>query len=144
MGGYREALRIADSLVLEQGGNVAMVPGAVRAVYLIGQLDFEVTVGGVEQWLTNSSGRYTAETISALVEVGAHRCAEIVREIVSSFPHGRLPLDDADRVALIGRLMPLQGERWRDLSEMLLDWPDDIDALLRRHVAEHEGDFVGR
>jgi Domain of unknown function (DUF4375) len=73
-------------------------PHAVRVVYLVGQLDFEVTVGGVIQWLTNRSGRCAAETASALEEIGATKCAELVNMVLMAFPGARPPEEDAERV----------------------------------------------
>ena len=137
---YDEALAIADTIVGAHDGDPRRVSGAVRTFHLIGRLYFEVTAGGVPRWLTNRSGRYTTETVKALEEIGASECAAVVREILGLFGTG-LPEDEVQRSAEVEKRYPAAWPRWRELGDCLLDWPDDVDALLRAHFASHTAEF---
>jgi hypothetical protein len=33
------------------------------------------------------------------------------------------------------------GDEWERLGIALLDWPDDVDTLLRRYVADHASEL---
>lgn len=140
---YVGALRAADAIVARHGYDVHAVPHPVRVVYLVGQLEFELVGGGVAQWLSNRSGRYAGATVAALREIGAEACACIVeRMIVPIGPEERLD-DDAWRADVV-RLAPIDVVgAWRSLADDLLEWPDDVDALLRRYVAANEAAFAG-
>jgi hypothetical protein len=138
---YDEAINAADAAVRARGFDARAVSPAVRTVYLVGQLDFELTTGGVIQWLTNRSGGYASDTAHALDEIGATNCATLLRKILSFFRDGAVPEDDVARVAQIGLLRPAVDAAWRELGDSLLEWPDDVDVLLRRYVASHSTEF---
>jgi hypothetical protein len=139
---YDDALRFADEAVRARGHDPRSTAHAVQVLYLVGQLDFEITTGGVIQWLTNRSGRYPAETVGALEEIGASRCAAIVKDILALFPGGRPSENDVDRTSQVQRLLPSAEPTWRALGDSLLDWPDDVDALLREFVDHHCSEFM--
>src|SRR4051812_18130285 len=84
----KDALNKADALWKQCGYDSNALPPIMKTVQLIGQLDFEVNLGGVLGWLTNSSGKYASETVSALDDIGARECAAIVRRILAFFPDG--------------------------------------------------------
>ena len=65
-----------DSEVLES------MPRCLRAVYTLSTLDFEVTNGGFYQWLTNSSGMLTQETLDDLVLIGATVHVELLNHVI--------------------------------------------------------------
>jgi hypothetical protein len=136
------ALRFADDAVRAQGFEVRRVSRPVQVVYLVAQLDFEMTTGGALQWLTNSSGRHARETVTALHEIGADVCARIVAEILAFFPNAHPAGPDDERLRQIEALIPTAEPTWRDLGHRLTDWPENVDALLRRYVAAHPSDFV--
>jgi hypothetical protein len=137
---FEEALASADRQVGERG--VDHVSSVVRSVYLITQLDYEITLGSVLGWLTNTSGGYARETAQALDEIGATKCAEIVHQIISPFGANAPPLDDVARSVEVQRLVPANDKFWRKLADQLLEWPDDVDRLLREFVQRHETEFV--
>jgi hypothetical protein len=141
MPSVKDALDKADALWAQRGSDVNALPEAIRTVHLIGQLDFEVNLGGVLGWLTNSSGRYASETAQALDAVGARECASIIRRINAVFPTGSPPTDDRARAQEIQRLLPDAHSAWRELGDALLAWPDDITSLLEVYVTKHQSDF---
>ena len=49
--------------------------------------------------------------------------------------------DDARRVAAVQRAAPSAHAAWRRLADELLDWPDDVDSLLRTYVTANAHAF---
>jgi hypothetical protein len=135
------ALENADEMWKSCGHDVGELSPTVRVAYLIGQLDFEVTLGGVLGWLSNSSGAHGVETAEALELIGAHKCAAIIRKILAFFPGGALETDDGARIRKIQEALPTAQTEWRELGNKLLTWPDDVSGLLTLYVSEHEDDF---
>ncbi len=138
---YKDVLDKVDAIVAAHAFDPRAVGSAVRTVYLVTQLDFEVTVGGVLQWLMNDSGRYASDTAVALDEIGANNCAATVRQIMAFFPDEVVPDDDGKRLERIQSLLPTAERSWRQLGDSLLEWPDDVDALLRKYVELHDAEF---
>jgi hypothetical protein len=139
---YETALRIADESVGRHGHDARAAPAAIRVLYLVAQLDFEVTLGGVVGWLTSAAGRHGRATVAALQEIGATRCAELVERMLAHFPGGVPSEDDRERSRQIRALWPVAMSAWRELGDCLLEWPDDVDAMLRAHVGAHQADFA--
>jgi Domain of unknown function (DUF4375) len=137
-------LSIADTVVAAAEYDLAEVPWAVRVVYLISQLEFEVAVGGVAQWVTNRSGRCAAETVDALEEIGAFTCANLVRAMLASFGPAPDWTDEAWRADRVARSTPEQWSLWSRLGDALLQWPDDVNALLVAFVERHGSQFIAR
>jgi Domain of unknown function (DUF4375) len=117
------------------------LPLPLRVVHLINWITFEVVQGGVMGWLINM-GEYGLDTVNAFEVVGAHQCAAIVREILSFFPGGKPATEDQERVRQITAVEDVAEPRWSELGDRLLDWPDDINALLQKFINEHEADFT--
>ena len=141
MSDYVQALHAVDAAVARHGFEIGAVSHPIAVVYLVGRLEYEVAGGGVVQWLTNRSGRYAALTVAALTEIGAEKCASIVDRIIQTLGAGTDFADDAQRVAAVQRVAASAQAAWRDLADELLDWPDDIDALLRSYVAANRMEF---
>jgi transposase len=73
--------------------------------------------GGVVQWLTNGSGAYAVETVSALDEIGARHAAATVRSILAFFEAGAPPHDPMARAAVVEQLLPSAEAAWRQLGD---------------------------
>ena len=136
------ALEVADTAWENHGFDARALPPSLKVVHLIGWLDAAVAQGGVYGWLINSSGPHGPDTVTALETVGAHQCASIVREILAFFPEGTPSFDDQTRVRQMEDIGEVGERSWRDLGNRLLEWPDDIYALLEKFIAEHEADFA--
>jgi Domain of unknown function (DUF4375) len=117
------------------------LPMTLQAVHFVAWIESEVMIGGVLGWLVNM-GEYGPDTVNAFEAVGAHQCAAIVREILSFFPGGKPATEDQERVRQITAVEEIAEPRWSELGDRLLDWPDDINALLQKFINEHEADFT--
>ena len=58
------------------------MPETLKTVYLINELDSEVNNGGFLQFFTNSSGKYTNETIESLELIGANYTKNLLEKAV--------------------------------------------------------------
>lgn len=135
------AIKLTDDAWVRGALDRRALPTSLRTVHLIVWLQTEVMIGGVLGWLINM-GEYGQDTVDALEAVGAHQCAEIVREILSFFPEGKPASEDQERVRQIMAVEDIAEPRWSELGDRLLAWPDDIHALLQQFINEHEADFT--
>jgi hypothetical protein len=130
---------IASEVVRAHDFDLERVSPPIRSVYLISRLEFEITLGSVEGWLTNSSGRWAHETVAALEEIGAARCAALVREMLRWLPAAALR-DETDRMRAVRSAKPRAEDAWRRAADELLEWPDDLEMLIAQYAAKHPRD----
>jgi hypothetical protein len=130
-----EAINQKNNLLKKLDYEVARLPEPFKTIHLIEVLDFEIANGGLQQWLTNDSGAFVHETISALRDVGATAVSELIASVVRCFPDENIPQEGSLRAQLVDSLYLKHSESWRQLGDQVLAWPDDIDSLLRRYVA---------
>lgn len=128
------ALERKNQLLRQAEFDLAKLPSLMRNLHLVESLNFELANGGVDQWLSNNTGSFAAETLEALEVVGATRTAALVRRIIQSFPDESVPKEGAERIAAVLQLRPRLGDVWNELGNQILEWPDDIDALLRQYL----------
>jgi hypothetical protein len=138
---YRDALKIIDNAARKARYDIGSLPWPIQVVYAVGQLDFEVTSAGVHGWLTNGSGRHAVETVKALDSIGATTCAGLVRRVLAFFPEGQPAFDDVERARQIEKVLSIAEPAWREVGDSLLEWPDDVDSLLRRYVEANADAF---
>ena len=134
-----QALEATNRHVIELNYDIGLLPEMERTLYLIDSLNFELASGGVLQWLLNRSGAYAIETHSALVAIGADSAASLIHEIIRTFPNSTIPNDDNARVDSVNRIRENVYSRWREIEDEILNWPDDIDGLLRDYVSRIAG-----
>jgi hypothetical protein len=110
---------------------------AERTVFLICDLDVEMTFRSALDWLGSPAGELAMETARALRDVGASRCAALFDEMMALFGPAGPPKHHAAREIAIEALSPATIERWEVLAAELGKWPDDIGALLEAFIAKH-------
>jgi hypothetical protein len=124
----------ADQAYKQANYDATKVPWRLRVPLLVNILEFELTLGGPFAWLTNSFGRYAAETVEALDVIGARTCAALVPRMIEPFPNGAPSKDDSLRFDQATALEPSMGVVWDDCCHAILGWPDDIIGLLLAFV----------
>ena len=129
-------LEDADKYVEESNFLLENVPQLYKDIYLINSLNFDLANGGVYQWLINRCGNYADDTICALKRVGALNVARIVQDIVDDFPDQNIPKNELVRIKLIESMVNRVAQQWTEKGDLILEWPDDIDSLLRAYVKE--------
>jgi hypothetical protein len=132
-----EAIEVSDREIVAVEFDVSRLPEVSRHIYLINSLNFELANGGPTQWLINRSGDYATETLDSLQAVGAFQVAVQLQKILDTFPASTPPKDECERTPLVLALEPSCLSTWRNASDKILQWPDDVDSLLRAFLAKH-------
>lgn len=119
-----------------------LTPGQ-RAVYALDWIRKEVSNGGFDQLLGNSTGYLTPEAIEGADYIGADDYASLLRRAAAIFPGGVVPRDDDERTALIDsddHIVLL--ERLDEEFFALLDDPErNLTRLMAIFMATHKDDF---
>jgi hypothetical protein len=135
----RAILSGIDKRVLDAG--VEVLTGAERVLYVIGCLFFEVPLGGFWGYYGNSAGNHAAETVEALLAVGAVEAAWVLREANGRFPGGEPSSDLEARAEQLGLLLlddtDAEEDLFADLWSRMEDVAADIDTLVGRCAVEH-------
>jgi len=63
-------------------GRIADTSDPVSVIMLVVDLDTEVSMNGVADFIGNSTGRYAGETVRALEAIGCHEDAGLLRQIL--------------------------------------------------------------
>ncbi len=109
-----------------------------RTVVLVRELEDEVNNGGFHQYFNNSSGDNAADTISALLEIGALAMADILRRAIERFLDKISPTERVARLEILCEQFPKTDE-FDDLNAEFFAYPDDLSILL----AEYEKNLGG-
>jgi hypothetical protein len=80
---------------MEEGG-IDHLSWPARVIYLAHLFDGEMLNGGMDQYLTNSSGDYSRETIAALETLNAHISVSILNEALQLLNLDDISLKDRD------------------------------------------------
>ena len=70
------------------------LPQPLKNIYLISTFEFEYFNGGLSQFLTNSSGAFASETVTAFISVGALRTAELLSGVLDALGKAGLSLNE--------------------------------------------------
>lgn len=135
-----DAIEFVSDAWKKVGYDVRALPPSLQIVHLISWMSFEIAQEGVYGWLINT-GAHGPDTAKAFEAVGAHQCADLVREMLAFFPGGAPASDEKERVQQIEIIGEIGERSWNELRDRLLAWPDDIYVLLQKFIAEHESDF---
>lgn len=131
-----EAIEQSDRAFKEVGYRIEGLSGMDKVIHLITVLNFELANGGMTQWLLNQGGGFAMETIDALRQIGAVQTAQCLNKVLKTFPSSEIPSDKIRRQELVNRLEPDMRNSWNEITDLILDWPEDVDTLLRQFVAK--------
>lgn len=132
---------------------LASMPSSVRAFCMLRDLEFELTMGGLVTYFSNSAGQNAAVAVTALRRIRADRCAQLLEsaiplghdfrdripsrsefEVSQPFPH----LDHTERVDVLGRDLytTLYVEDFgAKVAVYLREESDEVAAYLTDHPA---------
>lgn len=124
------------------------LPLPVRAIWLLGWLDFEVSQGSLLAYFCNSHGRHAHLAIEVLRQVGASRMADVIAEAAVSYEDAfaewaarRAELDAFGEYAVVKPytslsnthdLARLTDQYWQAADDN--DWGSRLDAYLGEQV----------
>ena len=117
-----------------------------RLVWHINWLVWEVNNGGFDQFLTNSAGDHTQETIAFLGDIGAKKTQELLQRVAKIFPNGIVPRDREGRCKMLFDWEDREGEEKREQLFSKLDddfyaREENLAALTVAYIRQHPDDF---
>jgi len=137
------ALDIAQRAYEIAGRDLSLLPKPLLPVLLVSELECETAVNGLLGWLDNSSGANAVETAVVLEEIGAKQVALLVREALAFFPSS--PSKDwTVRREQIARLPEPAVHRIGEIGRAILEWPDDVNALLATQILRDSRVIFGK
>jgi len=138
----RETLKyLGDHARAKLGRGESITIGEERLL-IISALLAELRNGGFDQFLWNSSGDNTHETIAALYAIGAMRTAGLLTQALQLFPSHAVPKSREERCKILGTV-ELEAKRlFTRLNSDFLILKEDYVSLLYQDAVEHKNDFA--
>jgi hypothetical protein len=113
-------------------------------------IDFrtELEMNGIFNFFGNSTGAYAPETAVALRTVGAHKCADVLEQMIQTASAVGMTYEaiQEDRARLeeytVTSWNEMHGDKWKETENKIndldedLDW-DEFDECLNKHVHTH-------
>jgi hypothetical protein len=122
------------------------MPKTLQVAYLINTLEAEANNGGYLQFFTNSSGRYTAETLEALEAIGAEHNQKLLLEAIQILKnHDETTKENNSKSEMKNFISSFHFEGDEKLLEemLLLDekfyaYKEDISTLKLDYIEKHK------
>jgi hypothetical protein len=106
--------RIFLDLDVRSEAELFQLPFYDRYIWLVSRFGEEVANGGIDQFLFNSSGDYTVETLEALAAIGASETHRALEQACELFPNGRPSEDHETRADQVREINARFGDRHID------------------------------
>ena len=107
----------------------------------IWELESQVNNGGFDQYFRNSDSDIIAYAPTALREIGASACAEIVEAAINWI--APIPEDNDARCDALDAALAVDEEPLEALDSKFYEYPDDLTTLLFAFVAKNANEFGG-
>ena len=124
-----EIFRIYLRLDIRTDAELRKLPRCDRYVWLVYRLDQEVQNGGIDQFLSNSSGDYAIETLEALEAAGALQTYQCLKRACDLFPNQRPSDDQATRQLQRRQICAAFGNPRSVYLDDLIEWTWDSDLF---------------
>ena len=98
-------------------------------------LEADINNGGFDQYYFNSYGDQAQIAPAALRQIGATQMAALVERANAQFGLGGPSMDQDQRQVDLLQIREAAGPVWEALEQEFWRYPDDIEALLRSHLA---------
>lgn len=114
-----------------------------RIVILVNGFIWEVTNGGLDQFLINDAGNYAEETLQTMRTIGANEAAEALEDVSTVIFEGSpIPADRQRRCDILLKWDDQDEERsgaFYDKHE--LAWCEPVEAAVAHYILEHKEMF---
>ncbi len=100
-----------------------------RYVWDVGWFETEVMNGGVDQYLSNSTGDHAAQCLEALAAIGAEKSYGLLKQTCELFPGG---MPNSDRETRQQQLRDLRGGK--NLDDLI---EGDLEVDLYQHLLDY-------
>jgi len=109
---------------------------ALRCFYL------ETNNGGLHQFFFNDSGKLSVDALRGLNFLGATETAEILRQALTVFPDGKVPLNQTDRREFLCDVLTPDQEDFLDkLTKQFFQSSEPVADLLAAYIEKHPEEF---
>ena len=135
------AIALSDLVAHSPRGVYGKLRPAEQVAWCVTALEREIDGGGFEQFFQSSAGDQAEETVTALKTIGALAAAKIVLRANMLFPGGAPAEDRDERSEQLDALSARAREKLEALSELFMEYPDDLPVLLRKYVTGKVADF---
>jgi hypothetical protein len=105
-----------------------------KVIYCAYYLDAEVRNGGFDQFFFNSQGNLAAETLDALLAIGAPQTAALLRRACDAFKPDEPSPDRDVRWRQMDRIHPEVREVWHTLDEIYYASKEYVLELVDRYI----------
>lgn len=124
-----------------EGERLSALSPEERTTYAVDAFQREVSNGGFEQYLCNSSGALAGELLDALRAVGAERVAEIYRPALAALLTAWLE-DEEERRALRDEVLTERvSERLDQCDQRFYECSGDLEQLLYHCIVQNRRSF---
>ncbi len=138
-----EALELSSRSISAAGYRFQEFPRPAQVLYLIEMAQNKTISAGTMGWLVEApNAAALGSTADAFDEIGAPRCAAIIRQILAQLVGTPLVDDPVGRGKVVLEVSDAVADVWRRLGDALLDWPDDVAGLLDEYVAQNQEVFA--
>lgn len=114
--------------------------GSIKDFLLCVLFDGEIANGGISQFLSNSSGDMTEETVMALEKINEHKTASLLRETLQCFPNGAVPKGRDARNGLMEQFDEKVKEQFDQFDRIL--WEHSLSQSCYAFLQCHKNDFL--
>ncbi len=112
-----------------------------RNYFCLAELEDEVNNGGFDQFYFNTAGDIAVEAVGALKAIGAHKAAAIVDSANQVFKNGQPPKERYKRQQELEEIREKMSEKFEELDNQFLKYPDDLEALAYDYVMKYKKEF---
>ena len=112
----------------------------VRDFLLCVLFEGEVANGGISQFLSNSSGDMTEETVLALEKIGEPETVAMLREVLQCFPNGVVPKNREVRNDLMEQFDEKVEAQFDQFDRVL--WEHSLSQSCYTFLQYHKNDFL--
>ncbi|MGB2740697.1 MAG: DMP19 family protein [Cognaticolwellia sp.] len=126
--------QIADKLLFSTDKYFSELSASERVIYCAYMFMLEVNNGGLHQFFSNDSGKYSHETLLALSEAGSADSSAILKQAVSLFPSASVSMDKSERRE---DLEKIDINKLRKLDEAFYKIDDSFDSCLITYAQKH-------
>lgn len=124
------------------GENISALTDEERVFFIVMELEAEVTNGGFDQYLFNSSGEFANELLSSLYTVGADKTAIIFQRALDAIGC-KVPSNREQRIVLLQELCTDEiSAIFDECDNEFYEEPDDIETLCYQFILKNKSRFM--
>lgn len=110
-----------------------------KKVVIVAFFIWEVTNGGISQFLTNSSGDLFSETLTTMKEIDALEATQVLEAVKKTiFEGGSVPKDRSDRCDIVFKWEEDEKRSSEFYSAHDLEWCETVEVAIARYILKNK------